>query len=201
MLQDICKLTKVLFDEAFISSSTLSSPKHIYDTYRSLECVIENTSLVSEHYLALKFDEPYLQNSGFGTPVDKWRLFLNKDFESLNGSIKIYLKNLSAMAFEDAHQNIMSKYFSSKAYDGFVRDEYTIGHIDPCSTVVKITALCDEFGKNLEYFIVHKELELETFEQRVELQTALLKRKESLDSELLRLKAYIKKHYILDDLF
>ena len=199
MLKDITKLTKIVFDEALDFSKNLHSPKTVYDIYRLLHVVIEETSLVASHYLALKFDEEYLQNSSCGEPVDKWRCTLNEDLETLNEATKKYLHSLSSIAFEDSYQNILSKYFRPLHYYGFVRDEYTVGYIEPCSTTCIMLSL-DMKSDNLDALKKFKKIGLKSYQQRVELQKMLLKQKNLLQIEIEKLEKYIVKKYELKDL-
>lgn len=94
MLEDIQKITKILFDEFIRTNNEVKSTKNLYDIYRSLQKVIDNINLVSKHYLALNFTEEYLQNSSFRETSDKWRWAFNKDLEKLNDSVKSYLLDL-----------------------------------------------------------------------------------------------------------
>ena len=66
---------------------------------------------MANHYLALDFSEPYLQDSSWGEPIDKWRKFFNKDLELLNKSIKKYLLNLSELFYKN---HIENNYFVSQ---------------------------------------------------------------------------------------
>ena len=90
MIKDILFLTKKVFDEALIKEENLPNPKKVYDVYRNLKDVISDVNLVANHYLALDFNEPYLQGSSWGEPIDKWRKFFNEDLEQLNESVKKY---------------------------------------------------------------------------------------------------------------
>ena len=82
MLNDIVKITKKIFDEALVDDKTLTVPKAVYDVYRNLSYFISDANLVANHYLALDFTEGYLQNSSWGEPIDKWRMFLNPSFRT-----------------------------------------------------------------------------------------------------------------------
>jgi len=199
MLEDITKLTKRVFYEALDFSKDLHSPKAVYDTYRSLHVVIEAASLVANHYLALKFDEEYLQDSSIGEPVDKWRYVLNKDLETLNDATKKYLHSLSSIAFENLYENILSKYFRPLHYYGFVRDEYTVGYIEPCSSTCIVVSL-DIKSDNLDAIESFKKIELKSYQQRVDLKESLLREKSLLQIEIEKLKEYIVKKYKLKDL-
>ncbi len=200
MLKDVTKLTKIVFDEALDFSKDLHSPKTVYDIYRLLHVVIEETSLVASHYLALKFDEEYLQNSSIGEPVDKWRCVLNKDLETLNDATKKYLHLLSSIAFEDSYHNILSKYFRPLHYYGFVRDEYSVGYVKPCSTTCIVISLAMQKSSGLYSLHNFKKIELKSYQQRVDLQVTLLKQRSLLQIELEKLKEYIVKKYELKDL-
>ena len=66
MLKDILFLTKKVFDKALIKEENLPVPKKVYDVYRNLKEVISDVNLVANHYLALDFSEPYLENAYIG---------------------------------------------------------------------------------------------------------------------------------------
>jgi len=201
-MRDIMIITKKVFNEALTSKDSLAKPKVVYDLYRDLSNVVSSVDVVAEHYLALDLTEDYLQNSSFGDPVDKWRYFLNADLEHLNSAVKKYLHTLSNIGFEyHSFGGILSKYYSCTGYYGFVRDEYNVGFIDPCSSMLHITGL-DPNLSDLNSIDIGKysKIDLTTFESKKELQEQLKNINKSLYNELLKLKEYIQNHYTLNDL-
>ena len=200
MLKDILKVTNLIVDTIEKSEEKISSPIALYDMHRSLHAVINMISLVANHYLALNMTEEYLQNSSFGEPIDKWRYFLNKDLESLNISIKEYLHKTMHIGFEDAFESILSFKINQKSYYGFVQDEYNIGYIEPCSYILKVTYLDTSFDIENRYLAKYKNIELDTFEKRVELQKLFNNKNIKLKLAFNKLTTYIKTSFTLDEL-
>ncbi len=201
MLSEIVVLTKKILDEALDEQKILHSPKSVYEVYRALMSLINDISLVANHYLALDFTEEYLQNSSWGEPIDKWRRFFNEDLNKLNSSSKRYLHTLSYLCFEDADEGIMSSYYNCKTYYGFVRDEFNAGYVEPCGTMLYIKGLNTDIGVEERTHIGRfKKIDLKTYESREQLQAELRDKKKFLDQELARMKRYIKMRYTLDDL-
>ena len=151
MLRDLTLITSKIFDEAFDSEKPLLAPKIIYDLYRNLGDVIGQVDTVAVHYLVQDFTEEYLQESSWGEPVDKWRKFLNMDFKRLNDSVKIYLLTLFDISFEhDESGSILSHYYNSKSYYGFVTNEYSVGFIEYRGQVMLMLPL----SSNNDYHIL-----------------------------------------------
>jgi len=200
MLDDIIKITQEVFSKFIKSHKLLSSPKKVYDSYRALSEVITNVQLVKEHYLALDFTEGFLQNSSYGEPVDKWRVVLNKDLESLNKSVKYYLLKIYLLAFKDHHNSFASKLYKSKTFYGFVRDEYNVGLIEPCSTQLISDTLTSDFGENSYHIEEFNRVDLSSYEKRVSLQKELQDKNILLVAELEKLQKYIVKRYSIEDL-
>ncbi|MCT7572803.1 hypothetical protein ACOL23_00710 [Aliarcobacter butzleri] len=203
MLKDVLFITQKVFNEALIKEENLINPKKIYDVYRSLEEVISDLKLVANHYLALTFREPYLQNSSWGEPIDKWRKFLNMDFEELNKSVKKYLHLLSHLTHDDfmGWDTYVHKIYSPKTYYSFVRDNYNIGFVEPRGAFLHITCLKTDL-KNVDtaYISQYKKINLSTFEARVSLKNELNEINNNLEIEFDKLKSYIQNRFILDDL-
>ena len=202
MIKDILFLTKKVFDEALIKEENLPNPKKVYDVYRNLKDVISDVNLVANHYLALDFNEPYLQGSSWGEPIDKWRKFFNEDLEQLNESVKKYLHNLSHLGHGDfGFETYVNTIYSAKIYYAFVRDKYSVGFVEPKCTFLHVNNLKIEQNKIESFYISeHKKIDLSTFEARVNLKDHLNIIKNDLETELKNLKKYIKDRYTLDDL-
>ena len=202
MIKDILFLTKKVFDEALIKEENLPNPKKVYDVYRNLKDVISDVNLVANHYLALDFNEPYLQGSSWGEPIDKWRKFFNEDLEQLNESVKKYLHNLSHLGDGDfGFETYVNTIFNAKTYYAFVRDRYSVGFVEPKCSFLHMNILKIEQNKIESFYISeHKKIDLSTYEARVNLKDHLNIIKNDLETELKNLKKYIKDRYTLDDL-
>jgi hypothetical protein len=202
MLKDILFLTKEVFNEALVKEENIQKPKKVYDVYRNLQEVISDVNLVANHYLALDFEEPYLQGSSWGEPVDKWRKFFNMDLEELNESVKKYLHNLSHLGHGDfGFETYVNTIYSAKTYYAFVRDKYNVGFVEPKCTFLHLNNLKIEQTKVESFYISeHKKIDLSTFEARVSLKEELNEINSELQEELKKLKQYIKDRYSVDDL-
>ena len=203
MLKDILFLTKKVFNEALVKEENLQNPKKVYDVYRKLRKVISNVNLVANHYLALDFCEPYLQDSSWGKPIDKWRKFFNKDLEELNNSAKQYLQNLSHLTHEDfGFETYVNTIYNAKTYYSFVRDNYNVGFVEPRGSFLHMDILKTKLD-DIETFYIseYKKIDLSSFEARKILQEELNQINEILKIESLKLKDYILKRYTMEDLF
>jgi hypothetical protein len=153
--------------------------------------------------LALDFNEEYLQGSSFGTPQDKWRKFLNKDLELLNDSIKEYLFKLQYVAFKDESNfsdSFLADMYSSKRYYSFVRDEYNIGSVEPCSAVLIQNILSTTNNKDTYHLNKFNKIDLSSYSNRIDLQNQLNTQSKILKNKLDDLKEYILKNITLEDL-
>ena len=202
MLKDVLFITKEVFSKALSKKKNLRNPKRVYDVFRSFQEVISDVNLVANHYLALDFTEHYLQNSSFREPVDKWRYFLNKDLEELNGTVKEYLQNLSYLSHDDStFETYVNEIFNAKVYYAFVRDNYNVGFVEQKGNLLHLHILkTDKMDIESFYIGKHKKIDLSTFEAKVALQKELNDINVELKIELEKLKQYIKKRYNLDDL-
>jgi hypothetical protein len=202
MLKDVLFITKEVFSKALSKKKNLRNPKRVYDVFRSFQEVISDVDLVANHYLALDFTEHYLQNSSFGEPVDKWRYFLNKDLEELNGTVKDYLQNLSYLSHDDSSfETYINEIFNAKVYYAFVRDNYNVGFVEQKGNLLHLHILkTDKMDIESFYIGKHKKIDLSTFEAKVALQKELNDINVELKIELEKLKQYIKNRYSLDDL-
>jgi hypothetical protein len=198
MLEDIRVITKKLFDE--FMNRELANARMAYFAYIKLEEVIDNINLVANHYLALDFEENFLENSS-KTPEDKWRWVFNKDLETLNKAVKEYIMQLNAICLKDEFHSILEKYYHPLHLYSFVRDRYNVGFVKPCSFELICEILDIKFKDNqTPYIFEFKKIDLSTFEKRKELQTHLNNQNEALKKELNRIKNYIFRHYTIDDL-
>ena len=204
MLKDIITLTKLITKE-LKADKKINSATALYDMSRTLHQVIEYNSLVANHYLALRFDKDFLQNSSFGEPIDKWRYFLNKDLKMLNKAIKDYLLtiyNISVIEDEEDYlpfSSIITSKLNCKILSDFIRNEYNIGMIKPCSATMT-NYIIDEKLEDDRYIGKHNNIELNTYEQRVELQKYINTQNEILKQEFEIVNEYILSHYRLEDI-
>ena len=203
MLNDIVVVTTKIFDNFIDSPKQLANPKRTYDVYRAMQTMIEDVNLVANHYLTLDFTEDFLQNSSCGTPQDKWRRVFNEDLEKLNNSIKKYLLLLQQIGF-DTHMGFGSgfvdKLYGCKVFYGFVRDEYNVGFIKPCSATLIQEVLNTKVDNRSYHIFEFYKRNLESLDQRIELQKELLSSADILQEKLVLLKNYIFKRYSLEDL-
>lgn len=202
MLKDVLFITKKVFDEALIKEENLPVAKKVYDVYRNLKDVVSDLNLVANHYLALDFTEGYLQGSSWGEPIDKWRKFFNMDLEELNKSVKGYLHNLSHLSHGDyGFETYVNTIFNAKTYYAFVRDNYSVGFVEPKCTSLHICKLrIDQTKVESLYISEHKKIDLSTYEARVNLKDDLNNIRIKLEAELGKLKQYIQNRYVLKDL-
>ena len=126
MLVDIVAISKNIYDEIIEKEVKIANPIKVYDSYRTLQQVVKSSDLVANHYLALTFEEGFLQNSSFGSAIDKWKCFLNKDLKQLNEAVKQYLLTLYEIIMVSdtnstfGEESILENYFNSKIYYNFV---------------------------------------------------------------------------------
>lgn len=203
MLEDIVKNTQKVFEQFLPQNKSVQSIKSVYDLYRAMQRMVNNVDLVSEHYLALDFEEPYLQNSSFGSPSDKWRYFFNKDLETFNKSAKKYLMKLNTIAPEDNIRicgSYLSEIYNPKTFYGFVRDNYSVGLVRPCGFEMVTTTLKLESTQENYYIESYAKIDLTTYEQRVALQSDIREKSKVLKSELTKLKAYILGNCTIEEL-
>ena len=191
MLSDIVSLTNMVADNL-----NTENPKLVFKIYESLKDVIDKVDKTANHYLALDFSEEFLQNSSFGTPEMKWRYFLNENLKSLNKSVKNYLLLLPHFCKENKGIIGFAKPLS---YDSFVRDEYNVGFVEPCG----MNLMIDQLNLNAkdEYYLAEfKKIDLSTFTKRKGLMIHLEIQKETLKSGLEKIKDFILKNIIVEDL-
>jgi len=203
MLKDIRKITKYILNQFEPQNKALADVKACYDVYRKLALVIDNAHLVTEHYLAFDFTEHFIQNTFWtGFQSDKWRRFLNEDLEKLNSAIKEYLIELMGLSLKDAQtsfDSLMSQKYNVLHFYGFIRDEYSVGYVDPCGFSLMATTLNTKMTDNKSIHMQKfQKLNLESYESRVALQESLREEKKLLEAELTRLKSYIVKNYTLE---
>jgi len=204
MLKDIVKITKKVFNEFIPSNKDVNSPKNVYTVYIKFAKILDTVQLVYEHYLALSFKEEYLQNSSFGEPGDKWRYFFNKDLEYLNDALKDYLLSLSYLSAKNdtsfTCSGYIAKIYNAKTYYGFVRDNYSVGFIEPCGFTLISNILSTKVDVYSHYIEKFQKIDLTTYEQRVVLQQSLQEKYKTLLKLHQNLKAYILRNYTLKDL-
>ena len=209
MIEDVLKFTNIVIDEIYQPYNKISSPIVLYKLHLNLYLIIYYIDLVANHYLALDFSEDFLQNSSYGKPEDKWRIVLNKDLEELNEAIKKYLFNIMAVSFENDISFWWKKSVNLKYYCGAIDSKYNVGYIENNSFILKVTYLDSEFEKFLKmhvldskrlYVTKQKEINLNTFEQRVALQKDLNSKNKKLKVFFQKLTDFIRKNFALEDM-
>lgn len=208
MLKDVLFLTKKIFDEALPKKKNFYRPQAAYDVYRNFQELIKNIDSIANHYISLDFTEAFLQDSSCGEPIDKWREVLNRDLKRLNEYVKNYLIKLSYLSYSSfesgtyaALELYIDKIYHSNLYCNYVEKAYNIGFIEPNSYFLKIDCLNTNPKHPRKIDIhEHKEIDLSTFEARVNLKNELTKINEDLKIELQKLKDYILKRYVMEDL-
>lgn len=205
MLKDVLKLTKSMYNAFLLEDKIPAKVRPLYDSYRSLSEMISKIHLVADHYLALKLDESFLQNSSYGEPKEKWRHVLNDDLELLNQSVKKYLLCLEALSVIDPKYPeepiyLLAQKFNEKAYYGFVRDHYNVGYVNAKGTHLNSVTLTTIYDPDNYYVSKSHHIEIDTYEKKVALQ-AFLKEKETRFTEFKKdLALYLKNHYTIEDL-
>jgi hypothetical protein len=205
MLSDVLEISKKVYSLTINSKFSPSSPIELYDSYRKLSDMILNTKTVANHYLALDFNECFLQNSSFGEPKDKWKFFLNKDLKLLNDSVKKYLLKLHHLSIvKSKNPSVchfpLERFYYMKEYYGFVRDEYNIGQIDAnYETIIANVLKLDITPKdNSCNHLIY--LDVSTYQKRCALKKELHSKIEKLALLKARLETYLLNHYYLRDL-
>lgn len=205
MLKDVIKLTATIYNQIFDESHIPLSAIRLYDSYRTLGEVIENTHLVAVHYLALRFDEECLQGSSLGEPIDKWRYFLNEDLEKLNKAVKNHLLKLQYLGIKDPENEdyrimLLDNLFHVKGYYGYVRDHYNVGSLNLAANHIACRTLVEQYDPESLYILKSKQIDVSTYEKRCELKALLLRRIEKLNVLKQKLSEYLQKHYRIEDL-
>ncbi len=201
MLEDIVEISKKVFDEAYAYNGSIGRAPDIYMIYKKLAELIVDAKCVASHYLALDMTNPFLQNSSFEEPVDKWRYVVNKDMERLNKYAKKYLLELSSLHKEETSSSFLDSYFHATSYCGFIRDSYSIGRIDPCGSMMVFCVLDTNFqsSKN-KYLGQHGKINLSTLEARIELRGNIMSNCQTLNRYLKSLRSYIVSNFTIEDL-
>jgi len=204
MIQNITKISERVFDYFLSQHKKICSPKNLYLIYFYLNKVIEDSELVAHHYLALRFDEEFLQNSSLGIPQDKWRYFLNKDLERLNNTAKKYLLMLTGLSFDNdtLQETFIYDFYNCKGYCDFVKRRYDIGSIPPSSLYLLQNVLNTDFKDKSAYYYIEKrnKIDLSSYENRVKLKEEILKEVEKLEDLRDKTSKYIRKKFTIDDL-
>lgn len=200
MLSDIVHLNNVIFIKNI--SKPFNNPKAVYDSYRALSDVIRDTETVAKHYLALTFEEDYLQGSSFGSPQAKWLFFVNRDMDALNETVKIYLTALSRLGIikkNGSGELFMDRLYNSKSRYSFIRDEYCVGKVDKDLILRSQVLSISEKASKRELLHV-SDINLQTYEQRLELKNNLNKCASILKKEHEAIKTAIVNRYTISDL-
>jgi hypothetical protein len=131
LYEDIYDLAATII-HAYVSQDGETSPIGTYDCYRALNRFNGTFKTLLVHYLPISLDAEYLQNSSFGTPLQKWRYFTNQDFEQTTQAAKSLALSLRELGYQDDEEfvSIVAKQIRScKQYYGFFQTEYDGGII------------------------------------------------------------------------
>ncbi|MGM0641868.1 MAG: hypothetical protein ACQESN_10640 [Thermotogota bacterium] len=94
----------------------------------------------------------------------------------------------------------LSQKYNCKSFYGFVRDEYSVGCVAPCSFMLQANNLRIDVDSNAIYLTEFIKIDLSTYEKRVSLQHDLRQKAQTLKKHLLELKSYIKQNITLEEL-
>jgi hypothetical protein len=206
MLVDIVAISKNIYDEIIEKEVKIANPIKVYDSYRTLQQVVKSSNLVANHYLALTFEEGFLQNSSFGSAIDKWKYFLNKDLNQLNEAVKQYLLTLYEIIMVSdknstfGEESILENYFNSKIYYNFVSREYSCGYVNSENLTLCMNVLVTLYDNQSYTILNKKEIDLSSYEKRKELKEHILTQIKELEQLEMKLKKYIQKNFTITDL-
>jgi len=204
MINNVVKVSEKVFDYFLEKNLKVSSAKNLYMVYFYLNKVIEDSKLVANHYLALTFEEEFLQDFSIGTPQDKWRYFLNKDLDKLNETVKKYLLLLTSISFESetSFESFIYEFYNCKGYSHFIKHQYDIGSVPPCSFCLIQHVLNTNFhDKVTEIYIGERnKIDLSTYEKRKNLKNEILEEVKQLENLRSKTTDYFKRKFIIDDL-
>lgn len=208
MLSDVLKLTKRIYRECLQEKMIPSSPIVLYDSYRALCAMISDIHLVSVHYLALRFDEPFLENSSHGKPIDKWRNVLNGDLDKLNETVKAYLLQLQGLSYYENEESKesdkrifpMEKLFNDKLYYGSVKQSYNVGFVKLNGTEIQCQGLVTTYNLENYFIFKHANIDVSTYEKRLVLKQQLDEKIKLFKEYKSTLEHYLETHYSLKDL-
>lgn len=205
MLVDVVHISKKIYSEVFDKNLKIRNPIKLYDSYRNLEQVIKSSNLVANHYLALNFEEKFLQDSSIGNATDKWKYFFNKDLAQLNESLKQYLLSLyEVTVFNDKdlleEVALLEKYFNSKSFYNLVNREYSCGHVSSENLILCMNVLVTQYDNQSYNILNQKDIDLSTYEKRKDLKIHLHTQIEEFENLRSQLKQYIQKNFTITDL-
>ncbi len=206
MLVDIVAISKNIYSEIIEKDLTLENPIKLYDSYRTLQQVVKSSNLVANHYLALSFEEEFLQNSSIGSAIDKWKYFLNKDLNQLNEAVKQYLLTIYEIVIINdknptfGEESILENYFNSKIYYNFVNREYSCGYVNSENLTLCMNVLVTLYDNQSYSILNKKEIDLSTYENRKDLKEHLHTQIKDLEQLETKLKIYIQTKFTITDL-
>lgn len=206
MLVDIVHISKKIYSEVIDKNLKIGNPIKFYDSYRNLKQVIESSTLVANHYLALNFEEKFLQDSSIGNATDKWKYFLNKDLTQLTEALKQYLLSLYEITVindEDlsfGEDNLLEKYFNAKSFYNLVNREYSCGHVSSENLTLCMNVLVTQYDNQSYNILNQKDIDLSTYEKRKDLKKQIHTQIEEFENLRTQLKQYIQKNFTITDL-
>lgn len=203
MLEDIVALTSRTIEDSLAQHKNDMNGAKVYSVYKKLANLISSAKITANHYLALDFSEAYLQNSSFGAPADKWRYVFNRDLKVLNRRAKKLLLKLRYLCYETdgVYDSFLFRYYNHKTYYGFVRDEYSIGFLQPCGFMMSYCILDTDFKKEESIYIGrYGKLNLAEFCDRGALKANILKNCDELEKQLSFIMDFLVQNFTIEDL-
>ncbi|MCI4400066.1 MAG: hypothetical protein JHC37_05830 [Campylobacteraceae bacterium] len=204
MLEDIVALTNYTIEDSLVAHKNDMDGAKVYSVYKKLANLISSAKITANHYLVLDFSEGYLQNSSFGAPADKWRYVFNKDLEELNKCAKKLLLKLRYLCYEtdgNTYDSFLFRYYNHKTYYGYVRDQYSVGFLQPCGFIMNYCILDTDFKKEeSEYIGRYGKLDLTEFCDREALKANILQNCNELEKQLSLIKVFLVQNFTIEDL-
>lgn len=198
MYEDIYSLTDKMFSVAK-KSKQKSKMRPLYDVYRNIQNYNDALRLVLVHYFNKSLDEEFLtQTTSFGSGLEKWIYFTNKDFGRLTKTTKKLLRSL--MQIEEPQFGKSKNIFrieNCKTYSGIV-DDYASGVIRGDGML--LTQGVISLDKKTNFSSKELELDISSFDKRAALikkTNETLKEMENLQREF---RAYILSNSAVEDL-
>lgn len=150
--------------------------RHLYQIYLALETVISDCHTILNHYLTVPMEAHFLQNSSFGTPYDKWKVVLEKDFDRLDKSIVEFIRAIEfwILATDDEHnlyfmvaspKNPLSSHFQDACCSGRIQSDVLMSISISTAFLMKAPKLPHRLNQDLRT----DRMEIDTLNKRLAL--------------------------------
>jgi len=190
--------------EKFFACSLRTDPIATYDYYRVLHNFKNSVRLVLIHYLGVAMESHFLQNSHYGTPLQKWRIIVNEDLDKATESAKILMNQLERLGHytDDEDYNYKSTvsdfWPNAKQYYAYFNQHYSCGKVDEEGIFLHSSWFeIIQDSKPMCSVIVH---EIDSYEKR----QSLIDRTECVYKQLINdenlLRKYILEHFTSKEL-